>query len=192
MDPVLFISPVAGLLGVAVGAKLNERSALRAVRDERRWSSSQLVQQRKEEAAARLDEDILKASEEFPRGTILASESMELLSPMHTELNRAWTRSAVLDDADLQLRFKTLDMLIFMASRADQGRPGEAELNINLYPIEVAGTELRAALAAYQRREQPPPAEMPPSSELIRIAHRGGGSDFGRIHLWMIDHDVGA
>jgi hypothetical protein len=165
---------------------------LRAVRDERRWSSSQLVQQRKEEAAARLDEDILKASEEFPRGTILASESMELLSPMHTELNRAWTRSAVLDDADLQRRFKTLDMLVFMASRADQGRPGEAELNINLYPIEVAGTELRAALAAYQRREQPPPAEMPPSSDLIRIAHRGGGSDFGRIHLWMIDHDVGA
>lgn len=155
-----------------LGAKLNERSALRAVRDERSWSSKQLVQQRKEEAAARLDEDILKANEEFPQGTILASESMELLSPVHTELNRAWTRSAVLDDADIRRRFKTFDMLIFMASRADRGRPGEAELRVNLYPVEVAGTELRAALAAYQRREQPPPAEMPSSSELIRIAHR--------------------
>ena len=165
---------------------------MRAVRDERRWSSGQLVQQRKEEAAARLDEDILKASEELPRGTILVSELMERLSPMHTELNRAWTRGALLDDADIQRRFKTLDMLIFMASRADRRRPGEAEPSINLYPIEVAGTELRAALAAYQRREQPPPAEMPSSSELIRIVHEGGGSDFGRIHLWMIDHDVGA
>jgi hypothetical protein len=87
---------------VALGAKLNERSALRAVRDERRWSSGQLVQQRKEEAAARLDEDALKASEEFPRGTIPTSESMERLLPMHTDLNRAWTRSAVLDDADIQ------------------------------------------------------------------------------------------
>ena len=188
----LIVSPLAGFAGVGFGAWLNHRFSRRAVQEEREWASSQQVQTRKEEAAARLDVAVLKALDECPQGNVDARNVADELQPMSTRLMGTWAENAVLDDPEIERRSLALSMTLGMASRSRNWRLGIDEPQmINLWPILVAARELREALVYYQRRKQPSPARYPTSKELIRIVHKDGGNRFEAINDWLIDNEVG-
>lgn len=187
----LIVSPVAGLLGVVLGARLNRSSSLAAAREEREHSSKERVRQRKEEAASRLDTAVLESLHELPND-VKASEAPDELAPMQTRILQALARNAILDDPEIDRRFFALNMTVSMASRARNWRRGElSDPSLNLWPIQVAMRELREALTYYQRREDPPPAKYPTSKELIQIVHKGGGNRFDAINDWLVDNEVG-
>ncbi len=150
-----------------LGVYLNRRSALSAAREEREHASSQEVQRRKEEAAARLDEAVLESQNELPN-KVKASEAAEQLVPIQTRLMHASSRNAILDDPDIEHRFIALLMTLGMATRAKNWRRGQyPDPTLSLWPASVAMRELREALTYYQRREDSPAAKYPTSKELI-------------------------
>lgn len=185
------MSPLAGFAGVGFGAWLNRQLSRDAVREEREWASTQQVQQRKEEAAARLDAAVIESFDVAPKGEVDARDAADELQPMATGLLQAWAQNAVLDDPEIARRFHALYMTIGMAGRSRNWRQGVAEVQmVNLWPIQVAVRELREALTCYLKRESPPPAKYPTSRELIRIVHRDGGNRFDAINDWLIDNEV--
>ncbi len=186
----LIVSPLAGLIGVIVGARLNRRSALAAAQEEREWASKQQVRQRLEEAAARIDRAVMEGWADAPRGEIDTREAADALFPFQTTLLEALTRNAVLDDPEIDRRFHALNMTIGMASRARRWLRGAEVETVNLYPLEVAVRELREALTYFQRRQPPPPAAYPTSKELIRIVHKDGGNNFDAINDWLLEQGV--
>lgn len=187
----VFLSPIIGLIGVVLGVHLNRRSALTAAREEREHASSQEVQRRKEEAAARLDAAVHESQSELP-SDVKASEAAEQLAPIRTRLLHALARNAILDDPEIDRRFLALNITLGMATQARNWRRGEhTDSTLNLWPANVAMRELREALTYYQRREDPPPAKYPTSKELIRIVHGDGFKTFEAINDWLVDHEVG-
>ena len=64
----------------------------------------------------------------------------------------------MLADAEIDRRLHALDTAMYIASQ-DISKPGQQQ--VRMWPLTVAFRDLRAALVAFQRREEPPGAEFP-------------------------------
>jgi hypothetical protein len=164
-------SPLLGPAGVALGWHLNRKTARETAREERAWAEKQAVRARQEEAAARLDGRILDASADLPSGTEPPREGADKLAQFKAGLLQAWARSTALEDEEIFRRIRALDMAVHMGAQDARMPNADAPL---VWVIHVALRELREALACYQRREKPPPAEFPTARELIQLAHPDG------------------
>jgi hypothetical protein len=91
-------------------------------------------------------------------------------------------------DMGLHIAIQNAETLLVRRWRADD----PIEPTINPWPLLVATAEIRKALAAFRRREQPEPAKFPTSAELIELAH-DGGRDLGleRVHDRLIELEAG-
>jgi hypothetical protein len=150
-----------------------------AAREEREWAERQTARERQASAAATLDERVIEAVRDLPRIVGPAIEMVQPLRQTRLRLLEAWSRSTVLADAEIDRRFRALDMALFVA----EGHAGSlrvlavespSEPGINPWPIHVALSELRIALAHFQRGEEPPPAQFPTAQEVITLAHPEG------------------
>jgi hypothetical protein len=200
MDSTVVVSGIFGLVGVGLGWKLNESTALKAAQRERDFAERQKVRDREEAAAALLDERLVEGMAELPQAQGPAIELAEKLGLFKLQLLQAWQRVIVLQDPEITRRINALDMALFIAiqhvsTMRVRRWDGEelVEPVLNPWPLQVAASEVRMALASFQRREQPNPALFPTSKELITLAHEGG-RDLGLqpVHDLLVDRSVGA
>jgi hypothetical protein len=176
------IPPLTTIRGVVLGWKLSADTARAAAREEREWAERHTVRQRQETAAEALDNRVMEATRDLPAVQGPAIEVAAAYDRVRINLLRAWARSTVLDDPEIERRIRALDMALFVDAQHGRtlrpsvvgGRPIEPTLNP--WPIQVAVTELRMALAYFQRREEAPAAQFQTAEEIVELAHPEGGS----------------
>jgi hypothetical protein len=176
------VPPATTILGVLLGWKLSANTARAAAREERDWAERHTVRQRQEAAAGVLDDRVMEATRELPAVQGPAPEIAAAYDRVRIALLKAWARSTVLDDPEIERRMRALDMALFVEAQhgrtlrtsVEGGRPIEPTLNP--WPIQVAVAELRMALAHFQRRTEPPEAQFPTADEVVELAHREGRS----------------
>jgi hypothetical protein len=115
------------------------------------------------------------------------------IAEAHRALRMAWTRASLLRDEGINRCYHALDMVLYLAEgdtrrvwmgRVRPGEPVELPVDgqVNFYPIWVAFFDLRKALDAYLRGEEPPTPEIPSQEELIDIFYPEG-RDVGIVGL---------
>ena len=159
------------IFGPPAGIFLGWALSLLTTRWERSYAECQEVRRRKEDAAAQFDREIMESMREAPAGVVVARDAADRLWAVAGQLRTARARYAVLDDAEIEERWRSLDMAIFIASQQVPRSGPDAE--INLWALSIASAELRQALTAYQQREQPLAADFPRVSELIEMTNEG-------------------
>ena len=148
---------ILGLVGTLGGVFLGWRLSLKTSREERVWQEQQTVRQRQEAAAAALDAALIEVGRQMPDG-VVGREAIENMDAAQLLLREAWARAVVLADAEIDRRLHALDTAMYIASQ-DISKPGQQQ--VRMWPLTVAFRDLRAALVAFQRREEPPGAEFP-------------------------------
>jgi len=191
MDSAVIVGIATSFGGIAFGAYLNHRISRGAVASERAWAEEQEVRRRQMDAAAKLDEEVMDALEGALSGGD-RREAADRLDAARGRLLRAWQRSTVLDDPEIEKRMNALDMSMVVAANHGRGsRRGDVDDSLNTWPISVASRELRVALACFQRGETPPEAEYPRASEVISLAHPDGRSiGLDGVNEYLLERNV--
>jgi hypothetical protein len=162
---------ILGVIGTLGGVLLGWRLSLKTSREERVWQERQTVRQRQETAAAALDAAVIEVGKLMPKGVVDGREAFGSIDAAQARLREAWSRATVLANAEIDRRLHALDTAMFIASQ-DISKPGQQQ--VSLWPLDVAFRELRAALVAFQRREEPPEAAFPTTEQIFELVHPGG------------------
>lgn len=162
--------------GIAFGAALNHYISKGAVASEREYAENREAKRRQMDAAAKFDEGVMEALDGALIWTGDRREVADRLDAARGHLMRAWQRSIVLADPEIEQRVNALDMSMVVASNHGRGRRPDGDETMNIWPISVAMRELRVALACFQRGETPPSAEYPRSGDVVKLAHPDGRS----------------
>jgi hypothetical protein len=91
-------------------------------------------------------------------------EVRDQLRPIHGRVREAWARAGVLTDPELHERMLALDMVLFLVTQPSM--PIRRRDDVNPWPVTVAFDDVRQALAAFQRHEDPPEAQFLTRDEL--------------------------
>lgn len=164
---------ILGLIGTLGGVHLGWHLSLKTSREERVWQEQQTVRQRQETAAAALDAALIEVGRLMPEGMV-GHEAIANIDAADLLLRDAWSRAVVLADAEIDRRLHALDTALYIASQ-DISMPGQQQ--VSMWPLTVAFRELRAALVAFQRREEPPEADFPATDEMFELVQSVGRPD---------------
>jgi hypothetical protein len=167
---------VATLGGVWLGSFLSKQTARDLAEDQRKWEERHAVRQRQDEEAAKLDERLLEALAGCPSGAGPARETAEKVNEARSAMLRACSRGTVLDDPEILARVWALAMVMMIAcddaeiaEHRWRAASGEPQPVLNPWPITVGIHELRESISCFQRHVDPPPANLPKSSELVEL-----------------------
>ncbi len=163
---------ILGLIGTLGGVYLGSRLSLKTSREERVWQEQQTVRQRQETAAAALDAALIEVGKLMPEG-VVGREAIANIDAAQMLLREVWSRATGLADAEIDRRLHALDTAMFIAAQ-DVSMPGQQQVTV--WALSVAFRELRAALVAFQRREEPPEAEFPTVEQMFDLVHPHGRS----------------
>jgi hypothetical protein len=175
------IGVARSLGGVVLGWWLTRRTS----RDEREWRERQTVRERQEAAAAALDCALVDIQDKTPRTVMPCIKARDPIVEAQRRVREAWTRAVVISDPEIVRRMNALDMALFIAV-GDVVR-SKADASVNFWPVAIMFMDARQALAAFQRREAPPPAELPDARELVKLSSASDAeAGMNAIHMELL------
>jgi len=189
------LPPLTTLGGVWVGWKLNQRSAERVRTEERDRQEREARRQRQDDAASQFQLDLVVALRALPRVVGPAEQIAERLDQVHEGLWDARARAAVLADRIIEARFQALDTGVTILADSARLRLRDAPVDpygntmgpqVNPWPLVVAAEEMLQALAAFQRREEPPPAIFPTAREVAALSWDDERGDRGLDQVFSL------
>jgi hypothetical protein len=170
----VIVSVGGTLVGVVLGWYLGDRSARAAAQEQREWQEKLTLRQREEEAAARLEEEIVELGKITPQMQMDPVAAQQPLAEAYRRLKEASVRSAVLVEPGIKARMLALDTTMFIAEQ-DVWNP-RAE-RVNFWPLTVALEDVHRALIAFRRGEDLPEPILPPVEKLSQLAWPEGRTE---------------
>lgn len=175
---------VLSIGGVILGWALSVVTSRLTRRDEQERARRERVMARQDEAAAVMDQALLDAATLVPHDWGDPDATATALSNVHSEWQRGWVRSTLIDDPELNDRYAVVGMITFHFMNAH--RRGT---QVNLFPLSRAIANARISLAAYRREQPLPPASFPGRAELGALtsqAESQGG--YTLLSTWLSEH----
>jgi hypothetical protein len=170
----VIIGAGVSLGGIVLGWYLGARTARASAREQREWQERLTLRQREDEAAARLQEDIVELMRITPQMQMDPVAAQEPLAAAYRQLREASVRSAVLAEPGIRARMLALDTAMFIAEH--DVRIPRAE-RVNFWPLAVALDDVHRALTAFRRREDLPEPNFPPADKLSQLAWPEGRTE---------------
>jgi hypothetical protein len=153
--------------GIVLGWYLGARTARQSALEQREWQEKQTLRQREEEAAARLDEEIVELAKITPQIQMDPVAAQQPLAEAYRRLKEASVRSAVLVEPGIKARMLALDTTMYIAE-GDVWHPRADR--VNFWPLTVALEDVHRALIAFRRGEDLPEPNLPPVEKLSQLA----------------------
>jgi hypothetical protein len=170
----VIIGAAVSLGGIVLGWYLGARTARASAREQREWQEKLTLRQREEEAAARLQEEIVELMKITPQMQMDPVAAQQPLAMAYRQLREASVRSAVLVEPGIRARMVALDTAMFIAEQ--DVRTPLAE-RVNFWPLSVALEDVHRALTAFRRGEDLPEPNCPPAEKLSQLAWPEGRTE---------------
>jgi hypothetical protein len=159
--------------GIVLGWYLGARTARASAREQREWQEKRTLREREEEAAGRLQEEIVELMKVTPQMQMDPRAAQEPLAAAFRQLREASVRSAVLTEPGIRARMAALDTAMFIA----EGDTRTGKQAVNFWPLTVALEDVHRALTAFRRGEDLPEPNFPPADKLSQLAWPEGRTE---------------
>jgi hypothetical protein len=163
----ILVGAAVSLGGTILGWYLGARTARASAQEQREWQEKLTLRQREEEAAARLQEEIVELMKITPQMGMDPMAAQQPLAEAYRRLREASVRSAVLAEPGIRARMMALDSAMFIAEQDVRHLRAES---VNFWPLTVALDDVHRALTAFRRGEDLPEPNFPPAEKLSRLA----------------------
>jgi hypothetical protein len=170
----IVLGAAVSLGGTILGWYLGARTARTSAREQREWQERLTLRQREEEAAARLQEEIVELMKITPQIQMDPLAAQQPLAEAYRRLREASVRSAVLVEPGTRARMMALDSAMFVAEQDVRDLRTE---RVNFWPLRVALDDVHRALTAFRRGEDLPEPNFPPAEKLSQLAWPEGRTE---------------